>query len=364
MDTNVKKINPAEMDDGDFHLAVDLLKQGDVIGFPTETVYGLGGLINRPKAIGKIFEIKNRPTDNPLIVHISSFEMLNDLVDEIPPKIEILCKKFWPGPLTILFKKSINVPDIITAGLPTVAIRMPSNRIALKLINLVNVPIAAPSANLSGRPSPTTALHVYHDLHGKIPLIIDGGKCELGVESTVIDVEQIPPLLLRPGGLNYEELKEYIPKLSLIDDQIEDNVDTKKIIQKPSTPGLKYKHYSPNAYVILIEQPENMMNQVLKTLWLKYRAESRKIGIIHTHNNIELNQDVLQDSNTIIINLTSSDGDEQRDVDTKLVAQELFGSLRALDNKGADIILVEGVPYEREGLAIMNRLQKAASEIN
>ncbi len=363
MHTKIKKINPEHMTDDDFRLAIELLKKGEIVGFPTETVYGLGGLINHPKAISKIFEAKNRPADNPLIVHISNFEMLEKLVKEIPQKVEFLCKKFWPGPLTILFKKSSYVLDIITAGLSTVAIRMPSHKIAHRLINLVNIPIAAPSANLSGRPSPTTADHVYHDLHGKIPLIIDGGKCELGVESTVIDVNRNPPLLLRPGGLNYEELNQILPDLKLIEHQIEKDPAAEKLLQKPSTPGLKYKHYSPNAYVILIEKPVDIMNEILETLWKKFKDQGRKIGFIHTHNRIELGETLKKDPDTFIINLTPSEKAKKQDVDTKLVAHELFSSLRALDNKGAEIILVEGITYKKEGLAVMNRLKKAASEI-
>lgn len=363
MHTKIKKINLEEMKDEDFRLAVELLKQGEIVGFPTETVYGLGGLITHPKAILKIFKAKNRPPDNPLIVHISSFKMLSKLVEEIPKKVEFLCKKFWPGPLTILFRKSSYIPDIITAGLSTVAIRMPSHKIAQKLISLVNIPIAAPSANLSGRPSPTTADHVYHDLQGKIPLIIDGGKCDLGLESTVIDVNRKPPLLLRPGGLNYEKLNQIIPDLKLIENQIVKDPTVEELIQKPSTPGLKYKHYSPNAYVILIEKPIDVMNQILENLWKKYKDQERKIGLIHTHNKVILGDNLKQDQDTFIIDLTPSKKAERRDIDTKLVAQELFSSLRTLDNKGAEIILVEGITYEKEGLAVMNRLKKAASEI-
>ncbi len=362
--TQTIKIDRQQLGDNQFIPAVELLRSGEVVGFPTETVYGLGGLITRPEAIGKIFEAKNRPPDNPLIVHISDFQMLDELVLELPRGAEKLCRKFWPGPLTVLFKKSPLVPEIVTAGLSTVAVRMPSHQVARKLIELAGAPVAAPSANLSGRPSPTTAEHVYHDLKGKIPLIIDGGKSELGVESTVIDLDRDPPVLLRPGGLNYEELQQLIPQLELVErgSKNDDNLPG-ELIERPTTPGLKYKHYSPKAYLILIEKPMARTAGYLTKIWEKYHQKEKRVGWIHTSGKIELPEEIKQDSRTSVVDLTPAGKLDSREHDSKLVARELFASLRALDNKGSEVIVVEGIGYEKEGLAVMNRLKKAASEI-
>ena len=351
------------MDDSEFSPALQLLKNGEVVGFPTETVYGLGGLITQLEAIHKIFEAKNRPADNPLIVHISEFEMLQDLVLEISPQVKKLCQKFWPGPLTVLFEKSNVVPDLVTADLPTVAVRLPAHRVARRLISLAGAPVAAPSANLSGRPSPTTAEHVYHDLKGKIPLIIDSGKCELGVESTVIDVNKTPPLLLRPGGLNYEELKRMIPGLELLDSRSRENSESEKLIESPSTPGLKYKHYSPGAYVILIKNPTEKSNRDLEKTWKKYNQKEKKIGWIHTRAKVCLPDKIKQAPRTSVIDLADAPEIDDRENNLELVARELFSSLRSLDGEGAEVIIVEGTGYKKEGLAVMNRLEKAASEI-
>lgn len=339
--------------------AVELLVNDQIIGFPTETVYGLGASIYSEQAIRELFRVKGRPQDNPLIVHISSIDMLAKIVQDIPAEVRNLCNKLWPGPLTLLFQKKSLVTDLVTAGLSTVAVRMPSHPVALALIKYAQVPIAAPSANLSGRPSPTTAEHVLHDLDGKIPLIIDGGMSSVGVESTVIDLHQHPPVILRPGGVNFEVLQKFIPDL-----QIYGKSGTNiHLEEKPPTPGLKYKHYSPNAYVILVEQPIDQMQRTIKNLYHIYKQEQKKMGLIHNHSNLRIPTEITEDSRVLIENLLNSQEESHTDLSPSIVAHGLFDSLRRLDEKGVEIIIVEGIPEDFEGLAVMNRLRKAASEI-
>ncbi|MHA1647125.1 MAG: L-threonylcarbamoyladenylate synthase [Promethearchaeota archaeon] len=372
METKILRLNPDHFDPKKLKEAANIIQNGDIVGFPTETVYGLGGSIYSDDAIKKIFQAKGRPMDNPLIVHISSMEMLKDLVLEIPENVQKICEHYWPGPLTILFRKSPIVADSVTAGLPTVAIRMPSHPIAKSFIEVAGVPIAAPSANSSGRPSPTTAEHVYHDLHGKIPYIIDGGKTNFGVESTVIDVHRNPPMILRPGGMNYEDLVSFIPNLQIYEKSISDS----ELEKHPSTPGLKYTHYSPNAYLILIEFNEmkssdlsilSSMRHKLEKLHLKYIKMGKKVGIIHTHSGIQLSAQIINHSQTEIYPLGAQLNPDQSNQDVidnfGQVAQGLFSAMRNLDELGVEIILVEGISEKYEGLAVMNRLRKAASEI-
>lgn len=237
--------------------AAHLLSEGEVVAIPTETVYGLAGNALDKDVVPKIFKAKNRPSDNPLIVHVSSLDMLKSLLPqgEIPPSYLSVIRKFWPGPLTIILPKSSLIPDVVTGGHSTMAVRFPKHPLARALISLCGFPLAAPSANSSGKPSPTLASHVYHDLAGKIPLILDGGACNLGVESTVLDGLRHPPAILRPGSVTYEQLRQ-IPGMEKVQVYRKDFVD-KNLEQAPTTPGMKYRHYSPDAEVILIEYPED-----------------------------------------------------------------------------------------------------------
>ncbi|ORX61063.1 hypothetical protein BCR36DRAFT_579126, partial [Piromyces finnis] len=237
--------------------AAQLLKDGEVVAIPTETVYGLAGNALEKNVVPKIFKAKNRPSDNPLIIHISSLKMLKQLLPngKIPEKYIPVINKYWPGPLTIILPKSSKVPDVVTGGQQTMAVRFPKHPIARALISLCGFPLAAPSANSSGKPSPTLASHVYNDLSGKIPLIIDGGACNLGVESTVLDGIRIPPAILRPGSVTFEKLR-VVPGMENIQVYRRDFID-KKLEQVPTTPGMKYRHYSPDAEVILIESDVN-----------------------------------------------------------------------------------------------------------
>ena len=357
MKTKILSINQSNL--ADLDEAAQLLRAGEVVGFPTETVYGLGGSAFSERAIQKIFDAKNRPADNPLIVHISNIEMLNDLVEEVSEFAKKIMDEFWPGPLTILFNKNKNnVPDIVTAGLNTVAVRMPSHPIARALIEKANLPIAAPSANLSGSPSPTTAQHVFDDLNGRIPMIVDGGKCEIGVESTVIDIYRNPPLILRPGGATFEKLREIIPNIEIY----EKITPKKELEERPSTPGLKYRHYSPRARVFLFEH-----SSILEYLQNNTRETNVKMGIIHTNPLIEIQSYHDIAPNLIIKSAFRIDDGARASLSEKdqaiLVAQEIFTSLRYLDEENVTLILIEGISEKYMGLAVMNRIRKAASEI-
>ena len=316
--------------------AARIIKKGGLVAFPTETVYGLGANALDKKAVRKIFEAKGRPLDNPVIVHIANFEDLTKLVRKIPKEAEILAKKFWPGPLTfILFKKKI-IPDEVTAGTKTVAIRMPKNKIALKLIKAAGVPIAAPSANLAGKPSPTKAEHVFEDLGDKIDLILDGGPTKIGVESTVLDLTVKPPQILRPGGISFEELKKVIKNI-----QPHPSLLGKKFKGKAKSPGMKYRHYAPRAPLILVKRN-------LKEKIKKYQKQGKKVGVLASDETKKFYQGA---------DLVLSCGSRKN---LKKVARNLFKVFREFDRKKVNIILAETFPEEGIGFAIMHRLKKAA----
>ena len=236
----------------------NLLKNGEVVGIPTETVYGLAANAFDEDAVRKIFVAKGRPSDNPLIVHIAKLEDLEPLVQEIPEKVKVMADAFWPAPLTMIMKKSDRISNVVSGNLDTVAVRMPENEYARAIIESCGVPLAAPSANLSGSPSPTNAKYVYDDMNGRIPLIIDGGSCEIGVESTVISFAEDPPRLLRPGGVTLEEMTELIGEI-VVDDAVLNKLEEGATA---SSPGMKYKHYAPSADITIIKSDF----EVFKTL--------------------------------------------------------------------------------------------------
>ncbi|KAJ3326200.1 hypothetical protein HDV06_000076 [Boothiomyces sp. JEL0866] len=319
--------------------AAQLLAQGNVVAFPTETVYGLGANALDKQAVEKIYQAKGRPSDNPLIVHVSSISMLKKLLhpNTIPAIYEKITAKYWPGPLTILVPKPSNIPDIVTAGQKTLAVRIPAHDIARNLIEKCGFPLAAPSANTSGRPSPTLAIHVYEELNGRIPMILDGGSCDSGLESTVLDGLRETPSILRPGGVTFESLLEDIPNLLVYR---KDFVD-KNLEDAPSTPGMKYRHYTPNGTVIVVENTgSNGQLSAIKDIFLKYPND--KIGVLKTG---------LKEKFNLEIDL----GDT-----AELVARNLFGGLRDMEKLGATVIIVQGISEDNEGLAVMNRLRKAA----
>lgn len=271
METKVLSPDPAA-----FALASDLLRRGGLVAFPTETVYGLGADALNRDAVLSIFAAKGRPADNPLIVHIHDRSQLNDLC-EIPPLAEPLMDAFWPGPLTLLFVRKPVVPPEVTAGLPTVAIRMPSHPVAAAMLRACDLPVAAPSANTSGRPSPTAAAHVLEDMNGKIPLILDGGSCDVGLESTVLDLCHGRPTILRPGGVTKEMLESVLGQEVLLAGSILRPLGENEVALSP---GMRYKHYAPKGTVTLVEGPEERTVPLLRRLCLEQLREGKKACVL------------------------------------------------------------------------------------
>ena len=339
MITKISKLDSKNIDENIIKKASDLIKSGELVAFPTETVYGLGADGLNENACKKIFEAKGRPSDNPLILHISNISMLYNLVENVDPKSKKLIDKCWPGPLTIIFKKSKIIPNIITAGLDTVAIRFPSNKIAQSLIEASNTPIAAPSANISGRPSPTRADDVYNDMNGKINLILDGGESDIGIESTVIDMSEDIPTILRPGFFTFEFIKEILSDVKL-DDSL---VDNSKI---PKSPGQKYKHYAPKAKMVVYVGEKSA--EAIKSKALKLKEKGLKVGVLVFDQYIDDFKDYFS------INIGNKD-------DLSYMSHVLFTSLRLMDMENVDIILAQGVEEINLGKSIMNRMKKSAS---
>jgi len=322
---------------------VKLLQAGELVAFPTETVYGLGANALDDSACSKIFAAKGRPQDNPLIVHVCNRAMANMLVEGWTPEAELCVQHFWPGPLTLVLPKKPNVPDIVTGGLANVAIRMPSHPVALRLIEETGLPIAAPSANLSGKPSPTKGSHVWRDMKGKIPLILDAGACPLGLESTVLDVSGEVPTILRPGGISKEQLEAVLGEVRM---------DNPSKNQAPKAPGMKYRHYAPRGEMILmIGLRERVVQRMVEEIH-RGHARLKKVGILCTLESASFLHSCSPD---LLFVLGSKDRPEE-------VASSLFEGLRLCDDRGIDLILAEGVEEGGLGTAIMNRLQKAAGQ--
>ncbi len=343
METKVYKIDRSRIDEDIISKAGEIIKNGGLVSFPTETVYGLGANGLDERAVEKIFLAKGRPQDNPLILHIASEEELEDLVEEIPAKARLCMEKFWPGPLTMIFKRSKLVPDIITAGLDTVAIRMPSDEIALELIKKAKRPIAAPSANTSGRPSPTAADHVFKDLEGKLEMILDGGRTGIGLESTVLDLTDGLGTILRPGGITQEDLMEVLGDVRIDRSIIDFN---ENII--PKSPGQKYKHYAPNSDMYIFKGDLDRVVEEIKRRTSSALELGKKVGIMCTDETRSLYPE----------GLVYSMGNR---VDENSIAHNLFYILRDMDRLGVDIIFAETVDFSSLGLAIMNRMIKAAA---
>lgn len=346
MKTNVMSINKGELDKNVLKKAGKILKEGGLVAFPTETVYGLGANALDVDAVENIYKAKGRPSDNPLIVHIAKFKDLMPLVEDIPEKAVILMEKFWPGPLTIIFKKSALVPEIISGGLDTVAIRMPSHPIALALIEEANTPIAAPSANTSGKPSPTLAKHVIADLKGKVEMIIDGGDTGFGLESTVVDVSGENPMILRPGAITAEDLEELFGDVDL-----DPALKYGENIEKPISPGQKYKHYSPKAEVMIFESESlEVLAAGINEKYDQLVEAGKKVGIMSTEETKEFYENRF--------NLVVGNREEPL-----TIAANLFKKLREFDDLKVDVILAEVLDDEGINLATMNRLRKSAAGV-
>lgn len=386
--------------------AATLLQQSDIpVAFPTETVYGLGADATRSGAVKGIYAAKGRPSDNPLIVHVCDLDMLRRLLrpasssgsangtngtastnghpaeqeqDPIPPIYRALLRRFWPGPLTVLLPNpagSALAPEV-TAGLPTFGARMPASALARTLIRLAGAPLAAPSANASTKPSPTAARHVADDLEGRVELVLDGGACGVGVESTVVDGLCSPPVVLRPGGVSLEELRS----VEGWEGVVKGYKDASEVGENgvgPRAPGMKYKHYSPRARVVLFEARTEARGEDVLGELRRVEGPRDVVGVVRTHRWERLPGDKLgseeEDTDgeadlSYEIHTSVIDGSRVLDIslgqDSRTVAQGLFSALRELDRKGADVIFIEGIEDKDDiAAAVMNRLRKAASEI-
>lgn len=321
----------------------EFLRRGELVAFPTETVYGLGANAMDAHACEEIFRVKGRPQDNPLIVHVAHLGMMKSLVEHWNKEAKLCAEQFWPGPLTLVLEKTAFVPDVVSGGLGTVAIRMPSHPVALRLIEEAGVPIAAPSANLSGKPSPTSGIHVWKDLNGRIPLLLDAGVCSVGVESTVLDLTGEVPTILRPGGITKEQLEEVLGEVA---------VDRPSEAQPPKAPGMKYRHYAPKGELtLLIGERENILHKISDEI-RKGHAQRKKVGILCTLESASHLHSQLPDLLFVL-------GSEERPEE---VAGNLYEGLRLCDEQEIDIILAEGMEENGLGFAIMNRLEKASGQ--
>lgn len=321
--------------------AAEYIKNGGIVAFPTETVYGLGADALNEKAVKKIFVAKGRPQDNPLIVHVAS-KNLNKYVENVPDIAKKMMDKFWPGPLTIILKKKNIIPNITSANLDTIGVRMPDNEVARKLIEFSDTVIAAPSANISGRPSPTDIERCEEDLNGRVDFIIGAKKSEIGVESTIVDATGEHLCVLRPGGITLEMLKD-IDEGVYIDKAILTTLDKDT---KPKAPGMKYKHYAPKAKVRMVQGPINKMVEKIKEIVHNYIDEDLKVGIMATDETISMYDEGIVKSLGTREDLTS-------------VTKNLFEMLRAFDDLGVDVIITEAFEEKDLGVAIMNRLKKS-----
>jgi L-threonylcarbamoyladenylate synthase len=337
-------VNPSEPNPEKIRIAGEIIKRGGLVAFPTETVYGLGANALNADAVLELFEAKRRPLDNPPIIHIENTNDVYKLAVRVPSEAKQIMQRFWPGPLTLIFKRSPVIPSVTVAGLDTVAIRMPKHPVALMLIKESACPIAAPSANLAGKPSPTSAGHVFEDLNGRIDAIIDGGPTHIGVESTVLDLSSAPPSVLRPGGTPIEALSQFLPTVELHPSVL---AEKEFLFGEIRSPGMKHRHYAPKAQVIVVEGAIPSMIAKIKKLSESYRHNGAKVGVLATDETRAAYQ---ADAVVTIGSRFNID----------IVARNLFSRIRELDAKGLDVIIAESLPTEGLGLAVMNRLRKAS----
>jgi L-threonylcarbamoyladenylate synthase len=329
MKTLLLEIDPIKPDAVTIVRAARIIQSGGLVAFPTETVYGLGGNGLDESCASRIYSAKGRPSDNPLILHIATWNQLADLAAEIPEGAYILGRHFWPGPLTMVLKKKPHVPDTTTGNKATVAVRMPDHAVALELIRAAGYPLAAPSANLSGKPSPTTAEHVIEDLNGIVPCILDGGPTRIGLESTVIDLTGNEPVILRPGGISFEEIRAVLPNTRHAD--ADDD--------RSSSPGTKYRHYAPKAKVVIVDR------DLPSAVSSEYSYKGNKVGWIG------------ESAPSGVQHLLFPN-------DAQFYARYYFAALRDLDQQGADLIVVENIPELGLGEAVMDRIRRSAGYVS
>lgn len=341
MNTQIVNIDPDNIDQDVINEAGEVIKRGGIVAFPTETVYGLGGDALNPESSAKIYEAKGRPSDNPLIVHIADQESLERIVKTVPDNARVLMERFWPGPLTLIFEKSDEVPYKTTGGLDTVAVRFPSDPVAAAFIRSGGGYIAAPSANISGRPSPTKAEYVINDLSGRVDMIITGPDSEIGLESTIVDLTSQVPAVLRPGFITFEQLKEVLPDIKM-DPGLRPDSD-----EAPKAPGMKYRHYAPNGDLTIVSGEPEAVTAYINERIKKDRQEGKICGVIAGSDRIKAyDADIVLSSGT--------------DGSFKEAAHDLFTNLRKMDQAYADVIYAEALPDAGIGTAYMNRLKKAA----
>nr|WP_330395434.1 L-threonylcarbamoyladenylate synthase [Clostridioides difficile] len=339
MKTIISNIDINNIDYEEIKIQAKLLREGKTVIFPTETVYGLGANALDENAVKKIYEAKGRPSDNPLIVHIYEKKEVYDLAKDISDKAKLVIEKLWPGPITIILNKKDIIPYKTSGGLDTVAIRMPSNIIARAIIKEAGIPIAAPSANISGRPSPTKAKHVYEEMNGRVDGIVLGGDSNFGLESTVLDLTEETPMILRPGSITKEVLEELLGEVKL-----DPSLSKKEDNQKAKAPGMKYKHYSPNADVYIISGKRENVTTKINDMIKSNRDKGLKTGVMCISRNREFyDGEVIDLGNSL-----------------EEVASNLFDALIEMDKKGVDVIYSEEFPKTGVGQAIMNRLLKSA----
>ena len=320
--------------------AAQLINQGEVVAFPTETVYGLGADATNEEAVKKIFIAKGRPGDNPLIVHITSVDQIQTVIrGEMPVWAKKLADAYWPGPLTMIFDKGDRIPSCVTAGLDSVAVRIPSHKDARNLIDAAQKPVAAPSANLSGRPSPTTAKHVFDDMNGRIPMIIDGGESDVGLESTVLDVRSLPVKVLRPGGITPKMIADIVGEVEVAGSVMRPLKEGETVL----SPGMKYKHYAPEGSLVIVKGNQKKVAEAILNM---YDATEGEKCILALEGNLK---------NYPGKNVFSLGKDP------KEMAHRLFDALREMDARGVSAIFSEAVDAEGIGLAVMNRLGRAAA---
>lgn len=344
METKIQRINPEMFQNEELSDACEVLRQEGLVAFPTETVYGLGGDAMHPEAAEKIYAAKGRPSDNPLIIHIADWKSLQDIAAEVPEKAEKLADAFWPGPLTMIFKKQQQVPYSTTGGLDTVAVRMPSHPVAMELIRQSGIYIAAPSANTSGRPSPTRAEHVIEDLDGRIDLILDGGPVGIGLESTIVDMSGVEPVILRPGYITGQMLEKVIGFVqtdpAIVNRRADPNVVAK-------APGMKYRHYAPKGQLIIVEGKTEAVVDKINQLMIQHQREGERVAVIAT----EETKDQYKQGMISSIGSRKCEGS---------IAAGLYDILREMDHLGAEYIYAESFEDDNLGQAIMNRMLKAA----